>query len=135
MRTIHIWNAGAVVIDGTKIVKAGTLSEVKAAYPDAELFGCKGQGDHAGLYQCTRTYFTVHSQEDCPSKDMTQRIFRYSTSSVRIVVVCAHFCPQITSYIMSFTINYIHITLFLLLLPDQRCIEINLLLTFPSTFQ
>ncbi len=25
---------GAVVIDGTKIVKAGTLSEVKAAYPD-----------------------------------------------------------------------------------------------------
>ena len=26
---------GAVVIDGTKIVKAGTLSEVKAAYLDA----------------------------------------------------------------------------------------------------
>ena len=34
---------GAVVIDGTKIVKAGTLSEVKAAYPDAEFLDAKGK--------------------------------------------------------------------------------------------
>ena len=34
---------GAVVIDGTKIVKAGTLSEVKAAYSDAEFLDAKGK--------------------------------------------------------------------------------------------
>ena len=34
---------GAVVIDGTKIVKAGTLSEVKAAYPDVEFLDAKGK--------------------------------------------------------------------------------------------
>ena len=49
---------GAVVIDGTKIVKAGTLSEVKAAPLSM----------HTNI-------FTVHSQEDCPSKDMTQKDF------------------------------------------------------------
>ncbi|MBP3664528.1 MAG: putative aminohydrolase SsnA [Tyzzerella sp.] len=33
---------GAVAIDGTKIVKVGTLEEVKAAYPDAEYIDAKG---------------------------------------------------------------------------------------------
>lgn len=47
---------GAVVIDGTKIVKAGTLSEVKAAYPDAEFLDAKGKVIMPGIYQCTRTY-------------------------------------------------------------------------------
>lgn len=65
---------GAVVIDGTKIVKAGTLSEVKAAYPDAEFLDAKGKVIMPALSMHTNI-FTVHSQEDCPSKDMTQKDF------------------------------------------------------------
>ena len=33
---------GAVVIDGTKIVKVGTLDDMLAAYPDAEFIDAKG---------------------------------------------------------------------------------------------
>ena len=65
---------GAVVIDGTKIVKAGTLSEVKAAYPNAEFLDAKGKVIMLPLSMHTNI-FTVHSQEDCPSKDMTQKEF------------------------------------------------------------
>ena len=62
---------GAVVIDGTKIVKAGTLSEVKAAYPDAEFLDAKGKVIMPAFINAHE----VHSQEDCPSKDMTQKDF------------------------------------------------------------
>ena len=34
---------GAVVIDGTTIIKVGNTEEVKAAYPDAEFIDAKGK--------------------------------------------------------------------------------------------
>ena len=49
---------GAVMIDGTKIVKAGTLSEVKAAYPDAEFLDAKGKVV-SGLAVCHLSVFNV----------------------------------------------------------------------------
>ena len=46
---------GAVVIDGTKIEGWYAFGS-EGGVSGCGVFGCKGQGDHAGLYQCTRTY-------------------------------------------------------------------------------
>lgn len=65
---------GAVVIDGTKIVKAGTLSEVKAAYPDAEFLDAKGKVIMPAFINAHEHIYSAFAR-DCPSKDMTQKDF------------------------------------------------------------